>query len=100
MEIFEKIYSKHQRAALIAIFIISIIAYGLVGYAIGRHARIAANVPEIKFIPDINPGVCAVDIDEASDYALRGHIGKKYVRIRYKGRIIVPDKSGKFTIQY
>lgn len=72
----------------------------MLGYIIGRHVLLNANAPEIKFIPDINPGVCAIDIDEISDFALIGRIGEKYVRIRYKGKIVIPDKSGKFAVQY
>lgn len=97
---FEKFYLNHKTAVLIAIFIISIIAYGLLGYAIGRDVQSEISAPEIKFIPDINPGVCSVDIDAIDNYALRGHIGEKYVRLRYKGKILIPDKTGKFTIQY
>lgn len=70
------------------------------GYAIGRNVQSGISAPGIQFIPDINPGVCAIDIDEIGNYVLRGHVGEKYVRLRYKGKILIPDKSGGFAIQY
>jgi|GEM_PF-6655662 len=100
MEIFENIYQKHKTAAHIVIFIISIIAYGLLGYAIGRNSAFYNSASEMKFIPDINPGVCSVDIDGIQNGVIRGHIGEKHVRIRYRGKVIITDNSGRFLIEY
>jgi len=54
----------------------------------------------MKFIPDINPGVCSVDIDGIQNGVIRGHIGEKHVRIRYRGKVIITDNSGRFLIEY
>ena len=96
MEIFE----KHKTAAYIVIFIISIITYGLLGYAIGRNAVFYSAAPEMKFVPDINPGVCSIDIDEIQNGVIHGHIGEKHVRVRYRGKVVVTDGSGGFLIEY
>lgn len=96
MEIFE----KHKTAAYIVIFIISIIAYGLLGYAIGRNTAFNGIASEMKFIPDINPGVCSVDVDGIQNGVIRGHIGEKHVRLRYRGKVVVTDDSGGFLIEY
>lgn len=102
MQIFEKIYSNHKIFVLIIIFTLSIIAYGVLGYAIGRNVqlRITQNQESIKFIPDINQEVCAIDIDEITNSEVKGRVGEKHVRIRYKGKVIVPNSKRRFEIQY
>lgn len=87
-----------------AICVLSITAFVFLGYSIGRYVQMIEAQNDVEFVPDVNPEVCSVDIDEINEFELRGHIGEKHVRIRYGGNVVMPDKYTKngrnFTIQY
>ncbi|MFA6550452.1 MAG: hypothetical protein WCT36_03810 [Candidatus Gracilibacteria bacterium] len=85
---------------LAVICVLSIAIFMFFGYSIGRYVQMDAMRGGIEFIPDINLGVCAVDINEITDYELRGSVGEKHVRVRYKGKVVIPDVTRNFMIQY
>ncbi|MBI5412520.1 hypothetical protein HZA43_05140 [Candidatus Peregrinibacteria bacterium] len=65
--------------AAILLFLIG----GLTGYGIGFFRAQQAVFPEIKAVPDINPGVAMIQLLEVKNGELKGRVSDKKVRIAY-----------------
>lgn len=70
-------------------------------FLLGRFSysyQIMKNRPEIEAIPEINQKVPVIDIEEFCG-AIKGRVGDKKVRIRYKGQLVEVLENGEFEVE-
>lgn len=87
-----------NRLLLTGAVTLSIISSFLFGYLVAWFERVDVEKPSIRIIPDVNERVPTVDFEKVGGGKVYGKVGEKYVRLRYKGEVVVSSKDGKFVI--